>query len=247
MKKTGIQWTDSTWNPATGCTKVSTGCANCYADELAKKMQAQGVKKYKNGFLYTEHTDTIDWPMHKKKPLKIFVNSMSDVFHENATEEFLLKIFYVMKKADWHIFQILTKRPQLMRDFIDRNKMDIPPHIWLGTSVENQSTTHRIDTLREVSCPVKFISFEPLLGLIESPNLDDINWAIIGGESGENFRPVEKNWVRKLVDSCLEQKVACFFKQWGGEKPKSGGRMLDGKIYDEYPEIEIKRGLDMFK
>ena len=238
--KTKIAWSEYTWNPATGCTEISTGCKNCYARPLAERMKQDGVKKYRNGFVYTEHPDAVDWPLHKRKPAKIFVNSMSDVFHENATEEFLHKIFYAMEKADWHIFQILTKRPSRMAEFVKtRYPAGVPVNIWLGTSVENQSTIHRIDEIRNIDCKTLFVSFEPLLGLINNVDMTNISWAIIGGESGDNFRPVEVNWIQSLIKTCESQNVSVFFKQYGGIRPKSGGRTINGTTYDGFPEVMI--------
>lgn len=243
--KTEIEWTDVTWNPATGCTKVSQGCKNCYAEKMASRLKLMGQKKYVNGFKYTEHFEDISKPLSWKKPSKIFVNSMSDLFHEEATELFLNAVFDLMFKADWHIFQILTKRPQRARDFIKRYLRDhyyeeLPEHIWIGTSVENQEVSHRIDTLKEIPAKIRFISAEPLIGPL-AHNLDGIHWLIAGGESGDGFRQVQKEWIVGLRDLCKKHHVKFFFKQWGGIRPKAGGRELDGQIYDEYPLVQIKR------
>ena len=238
-----IEWTEATWNPSTGCSKVSSGCKNCYAERLSARLKAMGVAKYQNGFEFIEHAGEVDLPLSWKKPKKIFVNSMSDMFHEDSTREFINRCFDVMVRADWHIYQVLTKRPTRMRafsgEFARRHKRDIPQHIWMGTSVENASTTNRIDRLREVKCEIKFVSFEPLLGPIDGVNLEGIDWAIIGGESGHNYRMVEKEWVVGLIRQCKSQGVKVFFKQWGGRYPKAGGRKIGGRTYSEYPKMRI--------
>ena len=232
---TEIDWTEETYNPSTGCTKVSDGCDNCYAEKIAENLQKHG-RKYYRGFKYTEHgQDAIDKPLHWKKPKMIFVNSMSDLFHEKATEEFLLKVRHVMLTANQHTYQILTKRPERMRRFFDKYGTSFN-HVWTGVSVENQKTTYRIDTLRKVKSNMKFISFEPLLGPI-NVNLDGIDWAIIGGESGKKHRPPKPEWVRDLIDLCQKSNVPTFFKQWGGLFSKSNGYTIDGKTYREYPKI----------
>ncbi len=240
--KSGIQWTDATWNPATGCSKVSPGCKNCYAETLAYRLQRMGQSKYKNGFKYTEHTSSIELPLKWKKPRKIFVNSMSDMFHEESDQTFVARCFDVMIKANWHTYQILTKRPRRMMEF---SKMfyryfgfNIPKHMWMGTSVESQNYTHRINELRQVHCETRFVSFEPLLGLITDLDLSHIDWAIIGGESGKGYRPVQKEWILQIVSQCRQQDVRVFFKQWGGIRPKSGGREIDGTEYNEYPDTK---------
>lgn len=235
----GIEWTEATWNPSTGCSKVSSGCANCYAEKLAKRLHAMGQPKYRNEFTYTEHPSAINLPKAWKKPRRIFVNSMSDMFHENATYDFILLCFEVMRQADWHTYQILTKRPRRMaafsKQFEDRFEQVIPNNIWLGTSIEDANSLFRMDELRKVRCKTRFISFEPLLGPIGSINLDGIHWVIIGGESGAGYRPVKKGWVLDIIKQCKDQGVAVFFKQWGGPRPKSGGRSINGEEYSEYP------------
>ena len=235
-----IEWTEATWNPTTGCTKISPGCKNCYAETLSKRLKAMGIKKYKNDFQFTRHEGEVGLPLRWKKPRKIFVNSMSDLFHEEAEMEFIASCFDTMVKADWHIYQILTKRPEKMAEFSELFKsyfgFQIPNHIWMGTSVENNNTTERIQELRDVKCHVRFISFEPLLEEIYKVNLSKIDWAIIGGESGHHYRPVEKEWIQNLIEQCKQQNVKVFFKQWGGVRPKSGGRTINGKTYSEYPK-----------
>lgn len=236
---TGIEWTEATWNPATGCTEISSGCKYCYARKMAERLKAMGKPKYANGFEYTEHPDAINIPRKWKKPRRIFVNSMSDMFYERATMPFLDKCFEVMMEANWHTYQILTKRTKIMATYSQlfeaRYHHRIPKHIWMGTSVENIGTKTRLDVLRNVRCAVRFVSFEPLLGRLGTLDLDGIHWAIIGGESGVHHRPVKKDWILDIIQQCEEQNVPVFFKQWGGIRPKSGGRMIDGRTYDEYP------------
>lgn len=236
-----IEWTEATWNPTTGCTKISQGCKNCYAETLSKRLKAMRIVKYINNFLFTQHEKDIGTPLKWKKPRKIFVNSMSDLFHEDADMVFVGKCFDTMLKADWHTYQVLTKRPIKMDAYSRIHEQFfsdiIPSHIWMGTSVENNDTTHRIDSLRNVKARVKFISFEPLLEKLDTVNLTDIDWAIIGGESGANFRPVKEEWITSLIAQCEQQNIPVFFKQWGGFRPKSGGRTINGRTYDQYPKI----------
>lgn len=237
-----IEWTEATWNPTTGCTKVSSGCKNCYAATLSKRLKAMGLKKYKNEFQFTEHPEELELPLHWKKPRKIFVNSMSDLFHEKATMEFIGRCFNTMMQANWHTYQVLTKRPKKMAEFSNLFYkyfgQEIPSHIWMGTSVENGDNVRRIDELRKVKCYIRFISFEPLVGPVGQLDLDGIDWAIIGGESGFGFRPVKKEWITEIIRQCRKQKVKVFFKQWGGIRPKSGGRMINSRTYDEYPTVK---------
>lgn len=237
-----IQWTDATWNPTTGCTKISQGCKNCYAERLSIRLKKMGLKKYKNEFKFVQHESDVELPLQWKKPRKIFVNSMSDLFHEEAEMEFVGRCFFTMVKADWHIYQILTKRPEKMAEFSDLFikyfGIPLPNHIWMGTSVENNDTTWRIKELKKVKCSTRFISFEPLLEQIDKVNLNGIDWAIIGGESGFHYRPVKKEWIQDLIRQCKKQKVKVFFKQWGGIRPKSGGRKINGKTYDDYPKVK---------
>ncbi len=236
-----IEWTESTWNPSTGCSKVSLGCKNCYAEKMSKRLNLMGVKKYRNIFKFTEHPQDLELPLTWKKPKKVFVNSMSDLFHEDSRMEFVGSCFNTMIKGDHHVYQVLTKRPETMSDFsqLFENYFGdiIPPHIWMGTSVENEDFKWRIDALRQVKCYTKFLSIEPLLGPMGKLDLTDIDWVIVGGESGSNFRPVHKDWIVDVVKQCKKQKVAVFFKQWGGFRPKSGGRKLNGRIYSQYPKI----------
>lgn len=237
-----IEWTEATWNPTTGCTKISPGCKNCYAEILTRRLKAMGQEKYKNGFQFAEHPDDINLPITWKKPKKIFVNSMSDLFHEKSNFQFTTRCFLTMLEANWHTYQVLTKRPRKMAEFSKLFKhqfgQKIPNHIWMGTSIENIDYVSRVDDLRKVECTVRFISFEPLIGPIGTIDLTGIHWAIIGGESGYNHRPVQKEWITEIIKQCKKQKVAVFFKQWGGIRPKSGGREINGRTYDEYPKIK---------
>lgn len=237
-----IEWTEATWNPTTGCTKISPGCKNCYAEKLSKRLKAMGVKKYKNNFKFTEQPDDLDLPLKWKKQKRIFVNSMSDLFHEESRMEYIGNCFHTMLQADHHFYQVLTKRSVKMLEF---SKMfeeyfghKIPAHIWMGVSIENADYRWRINDLRKVKCHIRFLSIEPLIGSVGKLNLKGIDWVIIGGESGYGFRPVKKEWILDIIRQCKKQKVAVFFKQWGGIRPKSGGRIINRRTYDEYPEIE---------
>jgi protein gp37 len=241
--KSAIEWTNATWNPTTGCTKVSPGCKNCYAEKLAERLRRMNRPKYRNGFSFTIHENSLELPLQWRKPRRIFVNSMSDLFHEEMREEYLRKCFAIMEQADWHIYQILTKRPHRMLEF-SRKYGRIPDHIWMGTSVESWPFMSRIDLLRKVPARIRFVSFEPLIESVRPPvDLSGIEWAIVGGESGPNFRPVKVKWVREIRDECLRQGVAFFFKQFGGLRPKSGGRVLDGQIWNEYPVSRSSRSM----
>ena len=243
----GIEWTEATWNPTTGCTKISPGCKNCYAATLSKRLKAMGLKKYKNDFKFTQHEDEIDLPLHWKKPRKVFVNSMSDLFHEDVEMEFIGRCFFTMVQADRHIYQVLTKRPQKMFEFSETFSryfgFPIPGHIWMGVSVEDNDTTWRIRELKKSRCSMRFVSFEPLLEEIGKVNLQKIDWAIIGGESGRRYRAVREEWIRSLIEQCLRQNVSVFFKQWGGPRPKSGGRVIDGRTYDQFPDMKSDKPL----
>ena len=241
----GIEWTEATWNPTTGCTKVSRGCQNCYAETLSKRLKAMKLVKYRNNFAFTQHENEVDLPLRWKRPRKIFVNSMSDLFHEGAGKDFVWRCFLTMVRAHWHVYQILTKRPERMREFSRAfeagAKSMIPDHIWMGVSVEDNRTVWRIDELRHVRCHVRFVSFEPLLEGIDDVDLRGIDWAIIGGESGRRYRAVDEAWVRGLIEQCAGQGVKVFFKQWGGPRPKSGGREIDGRTYDQFPDGRTDR------
>jgi protein gp37 len=230
-----IEWTEATWNPCTGCTKISAGCQNCYAERLSARLKEMGQEKYKNGFKLTIHEDALEIPTTWSKPKKIFVNSMSDLFHKDVPKSFILKVFDVMNRANQHQYQILTKRAERISE-LDKS-LPWNPNIWMGVTVENNDYVNRIDYLRNSSANIKFISFEPLIGPIKDANLEGIDWAIVGGESGPDSRPIKKEWVIQLRDQCKKAGVPFFFKQWGGINKKANGRLLDGKIYNEYPKI----------
>lgn len=248
--KTPIEWTStilpdgtvtkgSSWNPSTGCDYVSPGCKNCYANPLSLRLKAMGAPKYRNGFKFTAHEDALNIPLHWKKPRKIFVNSMSDLFHEEMPAPFLDAVFKVMREADWHIYQILTKRPNTManyvRSYVAKNNLTrLPDHIWCGTSVEMCLYKWRIDTLRTVPCKIKFLSLEPLLGSLGKLDLGGISWVISGGESGVNHRPAKLDWFREIRDQCMKQKVPFFLKQLGGRYP-GGKAELDGREWRQWP------------
>lgn len=231
--KSAIEWTDATWNPVTGCTKVSPGCKHCYAERLARRLQAMGNPRYRNGFAVTLQPDQLTLPLRWRTPKRIFVNSMSDLFHDAVPVDYLRRVFEVMVQAEWHIFQVLTKRAERLAALA--LGLPWPANVWQGVSVENSRYTWRIDYLRAVSARVRFLSVEPLLGPIPDLCLDGIHWVIVGGESGPNHRLVDPAWVRDIRDQCLTAGVPFFFKQWGGWTAKSGGRVLDGREYDEMP------------
>lgn len=280
MSASAIEWTDATWNPVTGCDRISPGCAHCYALDLAARLKGMGQAKYQRdgdpktsgpGFGVTLHPDVLDQPLRWRKPRRVFVNSMSDLFHEEVPDRYIEDVIGVMLGARQHIFQVLTKRPERMRDFLreriagDRG----PANVWWGVSIENRRFVHRADLLRQTPAAVRFISAEPLLGPLvadahhvrtpgmafdslrdewwewsddyEGPdlNLDDIDWLIVGGESGPRHRPVHPRWVRDLRDTADFEGTAFFFKQWGGRTPKAGGRELDGRTWDEVPTCEV--------
>lgn len=233
--KSNIEWTESTWNPITGCSKISQGCKNCYAERMAKRLVAMKNPRYKNGFDVTLHPDLVDAPRNWAKPRKIFVNSMSDLFHEDVPLEFIQKIFKTMNETPRHIYQILTKRSSRLVDLAPY--LNWTPNIWMGTSIENEAVSFRVDHLRLTPAHVKFLSCEPLLGPLDDLNLDGIHWVIVGGESGPGARPMEEDWVFSIRDKCSTNDVAFFFKQWGGVQKHRYGRELDGRTYDEYPEV----------
>jgi len=242
-----IEWTEATWNPSTGCTKISPGCKNCYAEKLSNRLHLMKLKKYEKGFDFVQHPSDVDIPLNWKKRKKIFVNSMSDLFHERSSFEFIGRCFSTMIQADQHDYQVLTKRPKIMAEFsnlfFNYFGYKIPNYIWMGVSVENDDYLFRINELRKVKCRTRFISFEPLIGPVGKINLRGIDWAIIGGESGPKHRPVEKNWILEIINQCKKQKVPVFFKQWGGFRPKSGGRTINRRKYSEYPEIDKRNSL----
>lgn len=229
-----IEWTEATWNPVTGCSKVSPGCAHCYAETFAERWRGVPGHPYQQGFDLRLWPSRLDQPLRWKLPRVIFVNSMSDLFHERIPDDFVRKIFDVMVEADWHTFQILTKRHERLVDLAP--DLPWPENVWMGVSIENRRFVHRADYLRDVEAAIRFVSAEPLLGPLDGLDLTDIHWLIAGGESGPRHRPVRIEWLRDLRDRCHANGVAFFFKQWGGTRPKSGGRVLDGRTWDEMPE-----------
>jgi protein gp37 len=233
-ERTGIEWTDATWNPATGCSKISPGCKHCYAERLALRLAAMGNRRYRNGFAPTLHHDLLSLPLRWRRPRRVFVNSMSDLFHEAIPESFILGVFETMERASWHTFQILTKRAERLARLSQR--LPWPPNVWQGVSIESASQTGRIAYLRDVPAAVRFLSIEPLLGPIAHLPLDGIHWVIVGGESGPAHRSTDREWVREIRDQCASAGVPFFFKQWGGRTPRSGGRSLDGRTWDEMPD-----------
>lgn len=238
-----IEWTQATWNPVTGCTKVSPGCKNCYAERMAKRLQAMGVPQYRNAFRLTLQPKTLDLPLRWRKPRLVFVNSMSDLFHERVPLAFIQEVFSVMQIASQHTFQVLTKRPEVALSFQDQ--LPWPNNVWVGTSVENALYTHRIKTLRKIPAKIRFLSLEPLLGPIPNLALRGIHWVIVGGESGPGARPMKERWVKQIREKCLSEEVPFFFKQWGGVNKKRTGRVLDGRTWNDMPTQlwgEIHRG-----
>jgi protein gp37 len=233
---TAIEWTDATWNPVTGCTQVSPGCDHCYAMTFAERWRGIPGHHYEQGFDLRLWESRLALPLRWKSPRRIFVNSMSDLFHADIPKEFIRDVFATMQAADWHIYQVLTKRPQRLARMA--STLPWPAHIWAGVSVESNEYAWRADFLRRVPAAVRFISAEPLLGPVDQLNLDGIHWVITGGESGVGFRPCSPTWVRGVRDRCIESGVAYFHKQWGGRTPKSGGRLLDGRTWDEFPNAE---------
>ncbi len=233
MALTKIEWTESTWNPTTGCTKISEGCKNCYAERMAKRLQAMGVEKYKNGFQLSLHPDVLEEPYSWKTPRSVFVNSMSDLFHEKMSLDYIQKVFRVMNENLIHTFQVLTKRPEILVKH--EEKLNWTKNIWMGVTVENQSLIKRIEHLRKTCAHVKFVSFEPLLSKIDILPLEGIDWVIVGGESGPGARPMHKEWVLTIKENCKYRDIPFFFKQWGGVNKKKTGRVLEGKIWDDMP------------
>ncbi|MCI0487900.1 MAG: phage Gp37/Gp68 family protein [Blastocatellia bacterium] len=231
--KSAIEWTEATWNPVTGCTKISPGCKHCYAERLAIRLKAMGQPNYSNGFDLTLHENALELPLRWRKPQIIFVNSMSDLFHKDVPLEFVLRVFDVMGRADWHQFQILTKRSDRLLEL--NPHLSWKPHIWMGVSIETEDYAFRIDHLRQTDAHIKFLSLEPLLGSIPDLNLDRIDWVIVGGESGPGARVMRKSWVIDIRDQCRKAQVPFFFKQWGGVNKKQAGRLLEGRTWDEMP------------
>lgn len=230
---TPIEWTEASWNPVTGCTKISDGCKNCYACTMAKRLLAMRNPRYLNGFNVTLHNDLLDLPLKWKKPRKIFVNSMSDLFHESIPDEFIERVFHTMRQANWHTFQILTKRAERLARL--SRSLHWPDNVWQGVTVENSDVVQRIDFLRETGSHIKFLSCEPLIGPLTDLDLTSIDWVIVGGESGPKARPIKEEWVKSIRDQCQTSNTAFFFKQWGGVQKHKTGRLLEGRVWDEYP------------
>jgi protein gp37 len=233
-----IEWTESSWNPVTGCTKISPGCANCYAERIAMRLKAMGQPNYRNGFNVTLHEHLLNVPLRWKKPKFIFVNSMSDLFHEDVPLDFIQKVFNIMRQADWHCFQILTKRSDRL---LELNKfLKWLPNIWMGVSIENEDYIFRLDHLRKIGAKIKFLSCEPLIGSLANIDLRGIDWVIVGGESGPKARIMKESWVSDICNKCLNLQIPFFFKQWGGKNKKRAGRILNGRTFDEMPSYSCR-------
>lgn len=239
MASSSIEWTQMTWNPTTGCDKISAGCKYCYAEVMTRRLLAMGIDKYQNGFDLAIHEDALLIPYSWKKPKIVFVNSMSDLFHKNIPLEFIKKVFRVMNENPQHTFQILTKRSDVLLKHND--ELEWTGNIWMGVSVENEKVIHRIQHLRHTSAKIKFLSCEPLIGPLPNLNLKGINWVIVGGESGPKARPMKEEWVLDILNKCRDQKVKFFFKQWGGVNKKKAGRTLLSRTWDEMPDPIILR------
>jgi protein gp37 len=235
-QSSSIEWTEATWNPITGCTKISPGCKHCYAERMTRRLKAMGQSKYANGFKLTTHEDVLEDPLHWKKPKMIFVSSMSDLFHKDVPLHFIQKAFNVMEQASWHTFQVLTKRSKRLLEL--SRSLDWPANVWMGVSVENSDYTFRIEHLRKINAYVKFLSLEPLLGPLSNLKLQDINWVIVGGESGPGARPIKEEWVIDIKNQCVTFDVPFFFKQWGGVHRKENGRELRGRTWNEFPKMK---------
>ena len=235
MAESKIEWTEMTWNPTTGCNKISAGCKYCYAEVMARRLQAMGVSKYKDGFKLRVHEDALNVPYTWKHQKVVFVNSMSDLFHKDVPLEFIKKVFKVMNETE-HVYQVLTKRADILLKY--HKELKWTHNIWMGVSVENEKVISRIDLLRQTNAKVKFLSCEPLIGPLPSLNLEGIDWVIVGGESGRKPRPMKEEWALDIMDQCQANYVKFFFKQWGGINKKKTGRELQGKFYNEMPSIE---------
>lgn len=238
MAQSKIEWTEATWNPVTGCNKISPGCKNCYAERMAKRLQAMKQPNYINGFELTLHDHMLERPLQWKKPKLIFVNSMSDLFHESVPLTYIQKVFRVMKQASWHNFQVLTKRAKRLEQLSPY--LSWPSNIWMGVSVETKKYEYRIEHLRNTQAKVKFLSLEPLLGSLPNLDLTNIDWVIVGGESGPKARPMQKTWVTDIRDQCTKAGTPFFFKQWGGVNKKKTGRSLEGRTWDQLPNASTK-------
>lgn len=235
MKPSKIEWTEATWNPSTGCSKISAGCANCYAEVMTRRLQAMGMEKYKDGFNLTCHYKELQLPYTWKKPRMIFVNSMSDIFHENMPFDFIKAVFKVMNECSQHTFQVLTKRADILEKYY--TLLDWTPNIWMGVTVESDRVTNRIDALCKVPAYIKFLSMEPMISAIPNLNLLNIDWVIVGGESGQKARPINEEWVIDIKNQCEQKQIPFFFKQWGGKNKKASGKLLQGKKYCQMPKL----------
>jgi protein gp37 len=233
MAQSSIEWTEMTWNPTTGCNKISAGCKYCYAEVMARRLQAMGIEKYQNGFNLAIHESALDIPYSWKSPKVVFVNSMSDLFHKDIPLNFIQKVFKVMNDNPQHVFQILTKRADMLLKY--SNKLSWGHNIWMGVSVENEKVVDRIDFLRRCGAKVRFLSCEPLIGPLPNLKLKGIDWVIVGGESGRNPRPMDADWVLEILDQCQKANVKFFFKQWGGTNKRKAGRVLLNRTWDEMP------------
>lgn len=249
MAETSIEWTDATWNPVAGCLIITPGCTNCYAMRMAARLEAMGVPKYAgltrksgNRYIWTGKVRldeaSLEAPLKWRKPRKIFVNSMSDLFHDDVPAEFVARVWDVMQRTPHHTYQILTKRPERMREVTTSLGLPALEHVWLGTSVENAAVLSRLDDLRATPAIIRFVSFEPLIGSVANANLDDIHWAIVGGESGPRARPMEQKWVDEIRLNCITSDTAFFFKQWGGKNKKAAGRTYLNRTWDELPRVQ---------
>ncbi|WP_243546180.1 DUF5131 family protein [Pseudodesulfovibrio tunisiensis] len=233
MAKSKIEWTEATWNPLTGCTKISPGCEHCYAETMAKRLQSMHSPNYQNGFKLTLHPQTLGIPTTWKQPRLVFVNSMSDLFHKDVPISFIQKVFFVIQSTPQHTYQVLTKRSKRLREVA--KQLEWPKNLWMGVSIENNDYCYRAKNLATVPSAVKFLSLEPLLGPLPDLDLDKIDWVIVGGESGPKARPMQEEWVLTIKNKCIEEKVPFFFKQWGGKNKKKAGRLLEGTTWDEAP------------
>jgi protein gp37 len=235
--KSAIEWTDATWNPVTGCTKISAGCDNCYAARFSERFRGVRGHPFERGFDLTLRPQRLLQPLEWKKPRMIFVNSMSDLFHKEVPNSHISRVFDTMEKANWHVYQVLTKRSSLLRKFINERypNAKAPAHIWFGVSIENEQAASRISHLQTTNAAIRFLSVEPLIGPVVRLNLKGIDWVIVGGESGPGARPMNPEWVISIRNQCVRSNVAFFFKQWGGRSPKAGGRLLEGREWNEFP------------
>ncbi len=236
-QNSSIEWTEATWNPVTGCTKISPGCKFCYAERMAKRLKAMGQERYRDGFQLTLQPDLVELPLRWKTPKMIFVNSMSDLFHKDVPLDYIQRCFTTMKRASWHTFQVLTKRADRLAAVA--GDLDWPPNVWMGVSVENADYVDRIDFLRTVPAAIRFLSLEPLLGPLPNLDLTEIQWVIVGGESGPGARPMESTWVTDIRDQCQSANVPFFFKQWGGVQKSRTGRELEGMLWDGMPDLRL--------